>query len=138
MAHGKLASSGDVHSDFARHRVIRMQGTRWYFRTLDGHRSDLWAHGGYYREGTVQVRRAVFLRRSVPNFSGRKGIPNVRYLRRLPTRCPVHNPRDLCISRRRGRFEVGRSRCLFPSSLLTELVAQWRHENHCYGCGHHV
>ena len=63
MAHGELASACDFYSDFARHRVIRMQGSCWYFRTLDGYWSNLWAHGRYYRESTVQVRRTRFLLR---------------------------------------------------------------------------
>jgi hypothetical protein len=27
---------------------------------------------------------------------------------------------------------------LFPVSLFTELVAQWRYANHCHRGGHHV
>ena len=53
MAHGELASARDVYSDFARHRVIRLQGPCGHFCTLDGHRSNLWAYGGYYCEGNV-------------------------------------------------------------------------------------
>jgi hypothetical protein len=74
MAHGELASARDVYPDFARHRVIRMQGPCWNFRALDGHRSDLWAHGGHYREGNVQVCRAHFFAREIClNFWGLEG-----------------------------------------------------------------
>jgi hypothetical protein len=65
MAHGELASACDVYSDFARRRVIRMQGPCWYFRTLDGYRSDLWTHGRYYCEGTVQVCRTHFVAKEI-------------------------------------------------------------------------
>ena len=139
MAYGKLASACNVYSDFARHCVIRMQGPCWYFRSLDGYRSNLWAHGGYHCEGAVQVCRPPFFAKEIcPNVWVWKGIPHVRYFRRLPARRPMHNPWDLCISWRSSRSQVGHSRCLFPVSLFTELVAQWRYANHCHRGGHHV
>ncbi len=109
MAHGELASAGDVYSDFARHRVIRMQGPCWHFRTLDGYRSNLWTHGRCCCEGTVQVCRTLFFaKETCPSFGDWKGTPHVRYLRRLPARRPMHNPWDLCVSRRSCCSEVGR------------------------------
>ena len=73
MAYGELASARNVYSDFARHCVIRMQGPCWYFCALDGYRSNLWAHGGYYCEGTVQVCRPPFCERYLSECLGLEG-----------------------------------------------------------------
>ena len=123
MAHGELASARDVYPDFARYRVIRLQGPCGHFCTLDGYRGNLWAYGGYYCEGNVQVRcTPLFREKRCAEYS--KGIPYVRYLRRLPARHPMHNTRDLRISRRSCCSEVGCRQCLFSLSSFIHRASR--------------
>ena len=141
MAHGELASACDVYSDFARRRVIRMQGPCWYFCTFDGYRSNVWAHGRYYCEGAIQVCRTLFFAKEI----------SVRLLgigRAYPTSgiFAVCQPDVPCITPGTYAF-LGAAAALrwvladvsfFLSSLFTELVVQWRYANYYHRCGHHV